>query len=264
MPKKRPDKNKIIILILSSIIAVETLILVFSWIRPARKVVKAPAVAIKGRIAIVLDDWGYNLNNLHILDRLEYPLTMAILPNLTYSQQAARELSRRGYELILHLPMEPLEKLRLEKNTITVSMDEQAILDILNRDIKSVPDIKGVSNHMGSRATRDARVMRIILMDLKKKGLYFLDSFVTSDSVCAELARKMHIRFAERDIFLDVKEERRYITRQINRLKARAGQDGQAIGIGHDRKITLAVLADLMPKIEKEGYKFVFVSELVE
>ncbi|MCK9603886.1 MAG: divergent polysaccharide deacetylase family protein [Candidatus Omnitrophica bacterium] len=263
MPRKKLNKNTAFILVLSIVIAIETLLLVFLLLRPAPKVVKVPHV-VKGRIAIVLDDWGYNLNNLSILDRLNYPLTMAILPNLAYSQKAARELKLRGYELILHLPMEPLEKFRLEKNTITTSMDEAAILGILSQDLKNIPDIKGVSNHMGSRVTRDARVMGIIFAGLKKKGLYFLDSFVTPGSVCAELAEKMHIRFAERNVFLDVKEEPGYIMKQMSKLKARAGLYGQAIGIGHDRKVTLAVLAEMMPQLEKEGYKFVFVSELVK
>lgn len=261
---QRNKSHKILILVLSIIVAIETILLVFFWLRWPRKVIKAPAPVIKGKIAIVIDDWGYNLNNLGILEQLKYPLTMAVLPNLSYSQAVARELKRRGYELILHLPMEPLEKSSLEKNTITTHMDEPATLRIIGQDLKNIPDIKGISNHMGSKATRDKRIMAIVFKDVKKRGLYFLDSFVIPGSVCADLAEKMQIPFAERDIFLDTKkEEYEYIRKQVSKLKVKANLEGQAIGIGHDRKVTLEVLAELMPEIEKEGYKFVFVSELV-
>jgi polysaccharide deacetylase 2 family uncharacterized protein YibQ len=261
---QRNKSNKIIILVLSVIVAIETILLVSFWIRWPRKVVKVPMPVIKGKIAIVIDDWGYNLNNLGILEQLKYPLTRAVLPNLSYSQARARELNRRGYELILHLPMEPKEKTRLEKNTITTSMDEPTILRIIAQDLKNIPDIKGVSNHMGSKVTRDKRIMAIVFKELKKRGLYFLDSFVIPESICADLADKMQIPFAERDIFLDTKKkEYEYIKKQVSKLKAKANLEGQAIGIGHDHKVTLEVLAELMPEIEKEGYKFVFVSELV-
>jgi polysaccharide deacetylase 2 family uncharacterized protein YibQ len=117
---------------------------------------------------------------------------------------------------------------------------------------------------MGSKVTRDKRIMAIVFKELKKRGLYFLDSFVIPESICADLADKMQIPFAERDIFLDTKKkEYEYIKKQVSKLKAKANLEGQAIGIGHDHKVTLEVLAELMPEIEKEGYKFVFVSELV-
>lgn len=230
-------------------------------IRP-KKVPKVPVV-IKGRIAIVIDDWGYNLNNLDILAQIKYPLTISILPNLSYSRKTAEELQKRGLEIILHLPMEPKEKYRLEKNTIMTSMSEGTIKNIIEQDLNNIIYAKGVSNHMGSRATEDSGIMEIVFKQLKKRHLYFLDSLVSSNSICYDLAKKMNLRFAKRDVFLDNKEEPEYIKQQIYKLKTRARIYGQAIGIGHDQKTTLEVLKEAIPSIEKEGYKFVFVSELV-
>lgn len=243
------------------------LIIILQWAfiitRPKRAPPKIP-VAVKGKIAIVIDDWGYNLNNLPTLDRIKYPLTCSVLPNLSYSRRVAEELHARGYQIILHLPMEPYEKYRLEKNTILTTMDEATMRNIIAQDLASIVYAKGVSNHMGSRATEDQRTMEIILKEFKKRRLYFLDSFVSSKSVGFELARKIGLGFAKRDVFLDNKEEAGYIRQQIYKLKVRAKLYGQAIGIGHDRKITLGVLKEVMPELEKEGYKFVFVSELIK
>ncbi len=94
--------------------------------------------------------------------------------------------------------------------------------------------------------------------------MYFLDSFVSSASVCANLAKEIVVGFARRDVFLDNVLDREYIKSQISKLKAKAATRGYAIGIGHDRRVTLEVLAEVMPEIEKEGYKFVFVSDLVK
>ena len=244
-----------------------SLIIILQWIsiilitRP-KKIPRVP-VAIKGKIAIVIDDWGYNLNNLPILDQIKYPLTISVLPNLSYSRVIAENLHKRKLEIILHLPMEPREKYRLEKNTIMTSMDESTIRNIFNQDLADVPYVSGVSNHMGSMATDSPKTMRIIFKELKRRKLYFLDSLVSSESVCFDLAHKMHIPFAKRDVFLDNKEETEYIKEQIYKLKTRATVYGQAIGIGHDQRITLEVLKEVMPELDREGYKFVFVSELV-
>lgn len=219
---------------------------------------------IKGKIAIVIDDLGYTLNNLSIIDGLKYPLTFSILPNLKFSKDLPEKLKRRGFEIILHLPMEPQEKVNLENNTILTSMEEKEIRDIVDNGLNSISDAKGVSNHMGSMLTTDPRAMAIIFSELKKRKLYFLDSFVTPDSVGEKLADKMRIDYLRRDVFLDNNQDAGYIKQQIERLKILAGKKGYAIGIGHDRRVTLEILKEVMPELKKDGYKLVFVSELVK
>lgn len=226
------------------------------------KRIRKPYLPVKGKIAIVLDDWGYNLHDAYILEQIKYPLTAAVLPNDKYSRAVCEELHAKGFEIILHLPMEPEEKYGLENETVMVSAPKAEILKILTKGLASVGYAKGVSNHMGSRATSDLRTMGIIFGELKKRHLYFLDSYVTSKSVCLQLARKMNLTVLKRDVFLDNVEEREYIKQQIYKLRNKARMNGWAIGIGHDRKITLEVLKEVMPEIAKDGYKFVFLSDL--
>jgi len=121
-----------------------------------------------------------------------------------------------------------------------------------------------VSNHMGSKATCNSRVMTALFKELKKRRMFFLDSYVDGESVCFGLAKQIGIGFARRDIFLDNQLDPGAIKLQINRLKARAAKYGSAIGIGHDRKVTLEVLKEVIPRLEKEGYKIVRLSELVK
>ena len=260
---KKHDAHKIAVTVLSVIVAIQA-VLIIALIRPKKEApkIKVSLPVARGDIAIVIDDWGYNLNNLRMLDRLRYPLTVSVLPNLSYSKTAAEELHLRGFEIILHLPMQPHEKLRLEKNTITNAMDEVKIKAVLEQDLAGIPYVKGVSNHMGSSATENAKTMAVVFKELKKRGLYFLDSFVSAASVCSDLAKETGIGFVRRDVFLDNTQDEGYIKGQIDKLKKRALTHGYAIGVGHDRKVTLTVLAEVMPEIEKEGFRFVFVSKL--
>jgi len=253
-------KNKFLII---SAAVLLLFIFIAAFLKPVyKKEARRPARAVKGRIAIVIDDWGYQLNNLEIIGQIKQPLTCAVLPGLKNTQVVAQKLDKLGFEVILHLPMEPKEKYRLEKNTITMNMRQSQIRRILDQDLATVIFAKGISNHMGSRITEDLNSSTMIMLEIKKRNLYFLDSFVTAKSICALLARKMRLRFARRDVFLDNRLDPEYIRNQINGLKNLARRRGFAIGIGHDRRNTLLILKEMLPQLEKEGYKFVFVSEI--
>lgn len=222
-------------------------------------------VAAQGKIAIVLDDWGYSLNNVEPLKQIDEPLTLAILPRRAYSTRIAELAKELNKEVILHLPMEPHQEkqYQLEPDTILINMPKQEILRILEVDFKSVPGLKGISNHMGSQATESEDLMRVIFEELKKKKLYFLDSF-TGKTVCKKLALEVKLPYARRDVFLDNKNDAEYILGQLEVLAKTAKQDGFAVGIGHDRKKTLEVLAQALPELKKRGFKFVYASELVK
>ena len=220
--------------------------------------------ATQGKIAIVLDDWGYNLNNVELLRQIDTPLTLAILPRRAYSVRIAELAKELNKEVILHLPMEPHQEkqYQLEPDTLLITMSKPEILKILDTDFKSVPGLKGISNHMGSQATESEDLMKVIFEELKKKKLYFLDSF-TGKTVCLKLASEMKLPYARRNVFLDNKRDAEYIQGQLEALAKMAKQDGFAVGIGHDRKKTLEVLVQAIPELKKRGFKFVYASELV-
>lgn len=261
-------RNKSVLPFLLFLIIIQFILIVY--LLPKKRmprIIKPPkpvAVAIKGKIAIVLDDWGYNLNNAQELYGIKQRLTIAILPQLPFSRELAQDARTKGREIILHLPLEPYEHNGLEQNTIMTGMDEKQIAAIMESSLKDVLYAKGINNHMGSKATEDYKTMEIILRQIKQKRLYFLDSFTSPNSICREVAGRIGARYIRRDVFLDNREDEEYIRKQLNKLKNKAAKLGAAIGIGHDRKVTLRVLKEELPKIEQEGFRFVFVSELVK
>jgi len=224
----------------------------------------------KPKIAIVLDDWGYGLSNLPVLYEIKRPIAVAVIPDLKYSKKIALDAGKNGYEILLHLPLESKGGRNAEPGTICCLMGSDEILRRFKKALAGVPGASGVNNHQGSKATESRYVMGTVLPRVKKEGLFFLDSFTTGKSICPEICGRIGLRWAKRDVFLDLpasklkgKELDGYIRKQLHELADVAIKKGRAIGIGHDRKATLKAIKDAVPELEKRGVKFVRVSDIV-
>ncbi|MFH1189470.1 MAG: divergent polysaccharide deacetylase family protein [Candidatus Omnitrophota bacterium] len=247
-------------------------ILVLKINREARRPAALPAARPaaekaykRPRIAIVIDDFGYSKNNLDLLFSLKQPVTLSILPEQRYTREVAALAKARGFEVILHLPLEPdRDDVVEEVDTIRTGMSEKEILLRLKKEIALVPGVYGVSNHMGSKATTDKAVMTVIIGHLKSRGLYYFDSLTSGKSVCTEVAKSLGVKSAKRDMFLDNSSNTMAIEKELSDLKEMAFKRGEAIAICHDRKNTIEVLAKELPKIAGEGVEFVRLSDLVK
>jgi len=225
----------------------------------------------KPMIAIVIDDWGYNLSNLPALYSIRKPITLAILPNLKYSTKIAQEAEKKRYETILHLPLESKGNKNPELLTIRCNMEDKEIMRKFDLSLQSVPGVSGVNNHQGSKATENSSVMRVVLGQIKNKNLFFLDSITSGKSVCKTVAEAMDLRYVSRDVFLDLpssaydkKNISDYIRNQVCKLAQVSLKKGYAIGIGHDRAATLKVIKEMIPELEKMGLRFVRVSDVIK
>jgi len=205
---------------------------------------------------------------------LRIPITISILPHLPYSRQAAKLAHLNGVQVMLHQPLEPINanNYSLQKGEIISGMSAFQIKKILDDNIKSIPYIEGVNNHMGSRITRDAHLMKIILIHLKEKNLFFIDSLTTNHSVGFRIAQQLKLKSGIRDVFLDKAEmnnrrleyDFRYTIKMVKELLEIAKKKGKAIGIGHPFSETLKGLKKSLPLIKRSDVKLVYASEIVE
>jgi uncharacterized protein len=217
------------------------------------------------KIAIVMDDFGNNMNDFNTLFASKLPITMSVLPNLPYSHRVADLARSKGYEVILHLPLEALDKSApAEPDTIRTDMDEKTVISMLDQEIATVPGLKGVNNHQGSKATENKATMSMILKELKKRKLFYFDSMVTDRSICREVAKSLDVPYAKRDFFLDNETAPEYIEKQVLSLRRCAFRKGSAIAICHDRKNTIYVLNKMMPELAAEGVEFVPLSYMIK
>ncbi|MDD5614298.1 MAG: divergent polysaccharide deacetylase family protein [Candidatus Omnitrophica bacterium] len=212
----------------------------------------------KGILVLVIDDWGYNDQTLRYLKEIGFTLNISILPDLKYSKTVSRTAKENNHEVILHMPMEPLMgeiiEEDLEDYTIRVSTPDNEIRKKISDFLSSVEYAKGANNHMGSLLCSDLGKMKLIISELHKYGLYFLDSKVTSKSRAAEAAEALGLQCFQRDIFIDNVKDINYIKTKIRESIAIAKQKGYAIAIGHDRKLTLQAIKEMSAEILENTY----------
>ena len=217
------------------------------------------------RLYLVIDDVGNNTFQLRPFLKFPGPLTIAILPQVEYSAQAAKLAHDSGKEVILHLPMEADSATENPgPGAILVNMPDQAIAVTLKQDIASVPYLIGVNNHMGSRATADTRVMQVVLAQLKGDGLFFLDSKTTPYSVADRIAKRLGLPFAEREVFLDNEQTTQSILEEFHTAERIATERGYAVLIGHVWTESLArIIIELYPELLDRGFEFGKLSDLM-
>jgi uncharacterized protein len=206
------------------------------------------------RIAIIFDDIGYDAQIAEKLIGLNVPITLSILPHSPHQGQIVRMAREKGLDLMLHLPMEPLEypSINPGPGALLSAMTPDTLIRQLNDDLDAVPCIKGVNNHMGSRMTASSDQMNQIFTSIKKRDLFFIDSRTTADSQARSSAKLFQVPYAERDVFLDHVQEPDAIRRQLRLLMQKASANGQALAIGHPHAMTLQILQEELPDIQKK------------
>lgn len=226
---------------------------------------KKPTPILKGIIGIVIDDFGYR--NDEISDgflELDARLTYAIIPGHRYSTSFGEKAVESGYEVIVHMPMENTGKTYGEEEFVLMTaMDNETIERRLNNALKEIPTAIGMNNHQGSKASADQNVMSNVAKVMKEKGLFFLDSRTTVETIGETTMEIFDVPTASRNIFLDNEDDEEKIEKQLMKLVKRSEEVGSAIGIGHVKPKTLNVLSDQIPKLKKKGYKFEFVSKML-
>lgn len=224
-----------------------------------------PSTPSLPRVAIVIDDLGYNPRIDAAFIKLNAPISFSFLPFGPHTKETATLAHNCGKDVLLHLPMEAASSLesKVGPGALFLSMDDDTIAAQIQADMEAVPYVKGINNHMGSKFTVDAGKMEIVLREIQKKGLFYLDSRTTPLTKGLSVARSLGVRSAERDVFLDNKQEANAIRAQIARLISEARTHGSAIGIGHPHPVTYQVLKKDLPVLKKQ-VEIVPVSELVE
>ncbi len=224
-----------------------------------------PEIKKLPKVAIIIDDLGYNRKVAQKFLELDAVLTFSILPYSPFTKKIAKAAKEKGMDIMLHLPMEPIEfpEIHPGPGSLLMSMSPDELIDQLNRDLDAVPEIKGVSSHMGSKMTAESDQMYQIFSVLKQRGLFFIDSRSTAHSVGRPSARMFKIPFAERDVFIDHKPSPDFIRRQLKTLVRIAQKKGEAVGIAHPSKTTLKTLREELPELQKQ-VELVPVSQLVK
>jgi polysaccharide deacetylase 2 family uncharacterized protein YibQ len=212
----------------------------------------------------VIDDAGNNLRELEPFLGVPGPLTIAVLPGLPHSVEAAQRIRAAGKEVFLHQPMEALGGQNPGPGAIYAGMSQEEIRRIIEGNLDEIGPVTGLNNHQGSRITEDAEIMAIVLAICRERGIVFLDSRTTADTAAPQAARRMGMAIGERDVFLDNVQEREAMVQSLNQGLERALARGAAVMIGHTWSPELApLLTERYPELIRRGYSISTMSQMM-
>ncbi|MDR6884917.1 divergent polysaccharide deacetylase family protein [Bacillus sp. 3255] len=228
----------------------------------------SPAVETKSKkVAIVIDDFGNNMEGTAEMLDLPIPFTVAVMPFLPSTKQDAQLAHDKGHEVILHLPMEPVrgKKSWLGPGALTTDLSSDEIRKRIVAAVEDVPYAIGINNHMGSKVTADERIMNILVDICKERNLILLDSRTSPKSLIGKLASRKGVPFSENQLFFDDLYTYSHISKQMVRFKKLVHDRDLVIAIGHvgpPGKKTASVIKEAIPSIQKEAI-FVPLSQTV-
>ncbi|WP_288929367.1 divergent polysaccharide deacetylase family protein [uncultured Dialister sp.] len=220
--------------------------------------------AVKGKLAVVIDDAGRDLASQHVYESLGIPLTLAVMPNQVHTRDAALSWHAHGLPVILHQPMESVSGIGMESKVILTSMSDEEIRGLLKSSLSQVPEAVGINNHQGSKATTDRHTMEVVMNELHHRHLFFFDSRTNSTTAADGAAASYGVPYVRNDLFVDNEADVAAISAMIREAAKRAQKYGTYVIIGHCRPKTAEAFRQMVPQLEKEGIQFVYVSSLAK
>jgi uncharacterized protein len=229
-----------------------------------RFAVAAPPAAGRPRIALVIDDMGVDKKRSWRAIALKGPLTLSFMAYASDLPNMAQAARRAGHELMVHVPMEPMSAAEdMGPNGLAIGLGRDEVLRRLRWDLGRFDGYVGINNHMGSRFTSDAASMTLVMEELKTRGLLFVDSRTTAATAGADVARRLGVPSAARDVFLDNEADAPAIGERLRHLERLAREHGTAIAIGHPHDATIEALAHWIAALPQKGLVLVPVSAIV-
>ena len=215
-------------------------------------------------IALIIDDIGYSFARARQYLKLDVPITYSILPRLSKSHRLAVEIHSEGHEIMLHQPMEPHSpRLDPGPGALHVGDGPETIVKIMEDNISEIPFAVGVNNHMGSRFTERSTEMNEALSVVKNRGLFFVDSRTSSRSQAYEVAGRLGMVTARRNIFVDNVVGESAVLSQLRRLQIYAMRHGHAVGIGHPFPETARAIKHFLNHVKHDDVSMVHVSDVL-
>lgn len=211
-------------------------------------------------VVIIMDDLGYRQTD-HDALLLPKEVVFAILPDTPLATSLSRQADRQGRDVMLHLPMQAVANNRLlGPRAIMADMYPSGIAETLAAALESVPNARGVNNHMGSLLTRQRSAMQALMVEVGQRDMFFIDSRTTPNSLAQKVAEENGVPSAHRHVFIDHDKTPASMRQQLEHLARIARRHGVGIGIAHPHPQTLAFLKEQLPALTASGVQLISLS----
>lgn len=230
----------------------------------SKQVSQSHPAAVKGRLAIVIDDCGSNLDILSRFNGIPVPLTYAVMPYKSHTAESADSGYAAGRQIFVHMPMQPQGVASSESIYISTDMSDSKIQATANEILDQVPHAIGMNNHQGSLATSDGRVMKSVMQVMRTRRLSYLDSRTNSTSVGEQTASALGIPTSRNNLFIDNDASVEAVKGRLRQAGSIARENGSAIVIGHCRWNTAQAVSEMIDELHDQGIDIVFATDLME
>ena len=223
------------------------------------------------RVAIVIDDMGFQQYRDQVVMEMDPRVTIAIIPESPLADVLSRQAGHQGREVLVHLPLSGLGRDNCEPQLTCMgsTWSAERMAAHLGEVFERVEGAVGINNHQGSRFTGDRRAVANLVAGLHQleyelgRPLVVLDSRTSPTTVFETKARNAGLLATRRHVFLDHSDRVEDIEKAWADLIDMAHARGQAVAIGHPRTNTLEVLERRLPQLESMGVELVSLTRLV-
>lgn len=105
--------------------------------------------------------------------------------------------------------------------------------------------------------------MLSLMAEVHARGLFFLDSRTTADTVARDVAEASGVPALRRDVFLDNQLDALSIAAEFERAVAIARRQGHAVLIAHPHDLSLAFLESALPALAARGVAQIRLTHLI-
>ena len=219
------------------------------------------------RIALIMMDLGLKTRiTQRALAETPVPVTFALSAYGSGLQTWSREARQKGHELLLMVPMEPLNADRNDAGPLALltTKNERENIGLLRTSLGKFTGYVGIINMMGDKFTANADTMRPVLQEIKRRGLMFVDARTSRYSSAATLARNIRLPVAMNNAVIDATLRKEAIDNALLALENRARTLGTAVGVMHPYPISIAAVKDWVASLPEKGFILVPVTAVAD
>ncbi len=198
------------------------------------------------RVAILLGGLGMSQSaTLTAIQQLPGEITLAFNPYARELQGWIDQARAAGHEIMIQMPMEPHDYPDNDPgpHTLLTGLDPADNIARAEWLLSRFAGYVGATSYMGAKFTGSRQDLKPVLQILRSRGLMFLDSRASSNSVAREIAAEIGLVQASNNRFIDTRASRATIDARLAELERIARARGSAIGIAFPYPVTIERLA---------------------
>jgi hypothetical protein len=219
------------------------------------------------KIAIIVGGLGLSQTGTQAaIERLPADITLAFAPYGASIDRWMQQARRDGHELLLQLPMEPFDYPDNDPgpHTLLVGNSSGELRDRLAWLLSRMTNYVGVMNYMGARFTATETSLEMLLGEITRRGLMYVDDGSSSRSLATATASGMRTPFSHADLVIDDVPRPKEITARLLQLEGTARAQGVAVGVASALPVTIDELAKWSRDLEERGLQLVPISASID